>query len=183
MKPERPTRLLASGAFPAFGAGTLLLLCSCVGPVQTPVALSLPVRMSPPPPPRLPPSTDWHDMPVTTGVWRWAQERSLSIARFGSPEQAALLSLTCDQLGRTVTITRSGTPTASNMSILTTSSSRIVPIHIDADGAAAATLPSRDPLLDAIAFSHGRFAVEMPGATPLFLPSWPEVSRVVEDCR
>ena len=38
-------------------------------------------------------------------------------------------------------------------------------------------------LLDAMAFSSGRFAVDLPGRSVLYLPSWPEVSRVIEDCR
>lgn len=40
-----------------------------------------------------------------------------------------------------------------------------------------------DPLLDAMALSKGRFAVEVQGLPPLYLPSWAEVSRVIEDCR
>jgi len=46
-----------------------------------------------------------------------------------------------------------------------------------------AELAARDPLLDAMAFSKGRFAIETPGVPPLYLPSWPEVTRVIEDCR
>jgi hypothetical protein len=45
------------------------------------------------------------------------------------------------------------------------------------------TLPARDPLLDAIAFSRGRFAVAVPGEPTLYVPSWTEISRVIEDCR
>lgn len=44
-------------------------------------------------------------------------------------------------------------------------------------------LSPRDSLLDAIALSRGRFAVEMAGLPTLYLPSWAEVSRVIEDCR
>jgi hypothetical protein len=47
----------------------------------------------------------------------------------------------------------------------------------------AVSLVTRDPLLDAIAFSRGRFMVEVPGTATLYLPAWPEVARVVEDCR
>ena len=47
----------------------------------------------------------------------------------------------------------------------------------------ALTLPSRDPVLDAMAFSRGRFAVETAGLPTLYVPSWTEVSRVIEDCR
>ncbi len=44
-------------------------------------------------------------------------------------------------------------------------------------------LPANDPLLDAMAFSRGRFAVETAGLPVLIVPSWTEVSRVIEDCR
>ncbi len=47
----------------------------------------------------------------------------------------------------------------------------------------AAILDPRDPLLDAMALSKGRFAVEVEGEAPLYLPSYAEVSRVIEDCR
>mgnify|MGYP006891167444 CR=1 FL=1 len=43
-------------------------------------------------------------------------------------------------------------------------------------------LNATDPLLDAMALTKGRFAVEV-GAAKLYLPSWAEVSRVIEDCR
>ena len=46
-----------------------------------------------------------------------------------------------------------------------------------------ARVPARDPLLDAMAFSKGRFAVEVAGLPTLYVPSYPEVTRVVEDCR
>ena len=41
---------------------------------------------------------------------------------------------------------------------------------------------ARDPLLDAIAFSRGRFVLQGGGAE-LVLPAWPELSRAIEDCR
>lgn len=44
-------------------------------------------------------------------------------------------------------------------------------------------LPANDPILDAMAFSKGRFAIETAGQQTLYLPSWPEVTRVIEDCR
>ena len=45
------------------------------------------------------------------------------------------------------------------------------------------TLDPREPQLDAIAFSRGTFLVSIKGAADLVLPAWPEVARVVEDCR
>jgi hypothetical protein len=44
-------------------------------------------------------------------------------------------------------------------------------------------LQARDPLLDQIAFSRGRFTIEAPGAAMLVIPAWPEAARVIEDCR
>ncbi|OYW83858.1 MAG: hypothetical protein B7Z20_11930, partial [Sphingobium sp. 32-64-5] len=48
---------------------------------------------------------------------------------------------------------------------------------------AVAIRASNDSALDKIAFSRGRFAIEAPGAPPLAVPGWAEVSRVIEDCR
>lgn len=52
-----------------------------------------------------------------------------------------------------------------------------------ADREIIATLAANDPLLDAMALSKGRFAIETEGLSPLHLPSWAEVTRVIEDCR
>jgi hypothetical protein len=71
------------------------------------------------------------------------------------------------------------------MTITTTSTSR--PVMAKArpanPPAVIAVLGARDPLLDAMAYSRGRFAVYATGLAPLYVPSWPEVSRVIEDCR
>ena len=57
---------------------------------------------------------------------------------------------------------------------------------VPADGAVA----NNDPLLDAIAFSRGRFIVSENGAVGgggaggrLVLPASPEAARSIEDCR
>ena len=44
-------------------------------------------------------------------------------------------------------------------------------------------ISARDPLLDAMALTKGRFAVETSGSPTLYLPAWAEVTRVIEDCR
>jgi hypothetical protein len=48
---------------------------------------------------------------------------------------------------------------------------------------AAATLPASDSLLDQMAFSRGRFLVSIEGGLSLVVPAWPELARVVEECR
>jgi len=40
-----------------------------------------------------------------------------------------------------------------------------------------------DPVLDQVAYSRGKFAVEVAGLEPLILPVWAQISRVIEDCR
>ena len=57
-----------------------------------------------------------------------------------------------------------------------------VPVRSD-PATIVARVPARDPLLDAMAFSKGRFAIEIAGLPTLYAPSWAEVTRVIEDCR
>lgn len=44
-------------------------------------------------------------------------------------------------------------------------------------------LASTDPALDKVAYSRGRIMIETSATERLILPSWPEVARVIEDCR
>lgn len=71
------------------------------------------------------------------------------------------------------------------LALVTTSTTRALLSQPAADtpGWLVATFQPGDPILDAIAFSRGRFAFEAAGLPTLYLPSWPEVSRVIEDCR
>ena len=107
---------------------------------------------------------------------------SQSVARFAGGE----LSLVCDRNARAVTLLRRGEAQGSvPATILTTirnADLSAVPLdrlppHV------AITFAPTDPVLDAMAFSRGRFAVEVMGLPTVIAPSWPEVSRVIEDCR
>ncbi len=159
------------------------LLTGCVGPVQSPAPAPPPPRPVSVPP-RPPAATNWHDMPATPGVWQWRREGDASIARFGDAGAPALFSMACNPSAGTIGLTRTATTNAATtMTITTTSQSRRLAIDSSGDGIVTAPLPARDPLLDAMAYSRGRFAVDVPGLASLYLPSWPEVSRVIEDCR
>ena len=46
----------------------------------------------------------------------------------------------------------------------------------------AEILPN-DAILDAMAFSRGRILVDAEGQQPVILPTWAEITRIVEDCR
>ena len=107
-------------------------------------------------------------LPLTPGQWTYAASATGSEARYG-----AAFSLRCDRATRTVIISRPGAaPTV--LTIATDSVTRNLPV--------GGRLLANDPLLDAIAFSRGRFIVSGGGVT-LAIPSWPEAARSIEDCR
>jgi sulfur carrier protein ThiS len=85
-----------------------------------------------------------------------------------------------------VLLARTGTSAVSlPMTVLTTSETR--PLSADpapqGQPQLVTALRTGDKLLDAMAFSRGRFAVEVNGLPTLYLPAWTEVGRVIEDCR
>ncbi len=167
----------------AIGAGlAALAACQPRAPAPVPTRPAPVVRPAPPPP--VAASADWRDAPITAGTWTWAREGTQSVARFGVTPAATVLSFAC--AAGQVTLARAGTaPTSVSMRILTTNGSRTItagPLGGTAP-TLAAPLAARDPLLDMMAFSRGRFAVEVPGLATLYVPSWPEISRVIEDCR
>jgi hypothetical protein len=122
----------------------------------------------------------WADAALSPGRWTYQPARGAgSRASFG-PTNAPSFQLAC-AAGRLLNLTRSGAA-AGSLTIRTTSTLRNLPGTRSAQGLST-QLPANDPLLDAIAFSRGRFAVEAPGVPALVIPAWPELARVVEDCR
>jgi hypothetical protein len=122
------------------------------------------------------------DVPATPGDWTYAN----GLARFGEPASGARLTLRCDRPAGVVEIARAGEAAAALPMIIR---AELMERGVDATPAQSdppsivARVPARDPLLDAMAFSKGRFAVEVGGLETLYVPSWPEVTRVIEDCR
>lgn len=162
----------------------LVLLGSCAG-APAPIMPARPVVAAAQPRPVASPAAmpvRWLDAPATPGNWQFAREGGRSLARFAGGE----LVLSCDRAARSVSILRLG-PAGEHvpLTVLTTSGTR--PFSAEpvpgAPGYVGIALDPRDPLLDAIAFSRGRFAIDVAGAAPLFVPSWTETSRVIEDCR
>jgi len=105
---------------------------------------------------------------LAAGQWTYAASPTGGHARYGSH-----LSIICDKSGRTVTISRPGAPAAALTVVTDVQTRTLAP-----DGRISAF----DPLLDAMAFSRGRFLVSG-GAGVLAVPSWPEAARAIEDCR
>ena len=108
-------------------------------------------------------------LPLTPGQWSYFSTATGSMASYGS-----VLSLRCDRATRTITISRIGAEPAI-LTIATSSLTRTLP--------ASGRLLANDPLLDAIAFSRGRFGVSVSGQPALVVPAWAEPARVIEDCR
>ena len=108
-------------------------------------------------------------LPIATGQWSYAASATGSEARYGTH-----ISIRCDRASRTVSITRPNLADSS-LTISTSELTRALP--------AGGRLLANDPLLDAIAFSRGRFLVSGGGAPVLAIPSWPEAARSIEDCR
>lgn len=145
-------------------------------PSQPPVAAPLP-----PPPP-----ADWQDAPQTPGDWRYRRVEGGTFAEFGGGAASPAFGLGCMSNSRQVVLIRHGAQAAAStaMTVRAETASRTLPTtRATGQQGTSAALSATDPLLDAMALSKGRFAVEVAGSPPLYLPSWAEVSRVIEDCR
>lgn len=154
-----------------------------------------PPRTEPAPPPSLPPPPSapiaapapvppgWMDAPITPGTWAWTMENGQSVARFAG----GALVLRCDRAAGVVRMEQAASATTPvPVTIQTEALRRIMTATPQSSGgrnAVVTDLAARDPILDAMAFSRGRFAVLTAQEPALYVPSWPEVSRVIEDCR
>lgn len=160
---------------------TMLLSGSCAQQRVVPPPAPAPAP-KPAPKPIPQPQADWRDMPITPGDWRWSMEGRQSVARFAGDT----LVLRCDLSNRTVTLSRAGSAASDVPMTVTTQSTSRPLLGTPQQGSPpsiAVAFSAGDPLLDAMAFSRGRFALETAGMPTLYVPSWPEVSRVIEDCR
>ncbi|MBO9697010.1 MAG: hypothetical protein J7499_12505 [Sphingopyxis sp.] len=155
-------------------AATLTLVvagCTAIPTPEAPPPAPRPVAPAPTPAPPPAPTAGWEDRAVDRGAWRYdAGSRSAAFIATGSANP--LLSMTCDGGSIRMTSSLSG-----NVSLRTSAGTD----QIRFDGGSA-NLANRDPRLDRIAFSRGRFALETPGGA-LTLPVQSEIGRVIEDCR
>jgi hypothetical protein len=122
---------------------------------------------------------------LTPGDWVYVQDERGSIGYFGQSGQNAIVTIRCDKARQRVYLSRSGRLVAPPMVVKTSSIAKTLvaantgntPAYIAVD------LSPTDPILDAMAYSRGRFTVEAEGHVSLALPAWAEIGRVVEDCR
>lgn len=179
MRSNQPFRPLAQILLA--GAG-MALLASCSPQKPAPPPTPVPVARPAPQPAPLPANVGWRDAAITPGGWTWTKSGQQSVASFAQGE----LSLVCDRRSNAVTLLRrgevSGSVPATVLTTIRTLAATAVPLDRLPPHVAITFAPS-DSILDAMAFSRGRFAVEVQGLATVIAPSWPEVSRVIEDCR
>lgn len=126
------------------------------------------------------------DAPQTPGDWTYIAERDETFALFGLSIENPQAIIRCDLDSRKVGIGRFGSDRGTAvMRIRTETRQQILEASTRDSGQplVAAEMDARDPILDAMALSKGRFAIETEGTATLYLPAWAEVTRVIEDCR
>ena len=119
------------------------------------------------------------------GNWSHAALPDGSEARFTGVTGQVQLALRCTRSTRRVTLSKPVSAPAPSLFVWTSGVSRTfaAPGFDASAGRLNVQLAAFDTLLDAMAFSRGRIAVGA-GTTPaLVVPPWPELARVVEDCR
>ena len=130
------------------------------------------------------PAVDYSISIPLPGSWTYAATTDGSEASFLDATSRPQLFVRCTRASRVVTIAKPATAAAPFLNVWTSSQARNLPASYNpATYRLSASVTALDPLLDAIAFSRGRFAVSVSGATALIVPAWEEPARVVEDCR
>lgn len=124
----------------------------------------------------------WLDAPQTPGHWMYREAADESFAEYVSPDGRLLVSINCSADHDIFIATASDNLNEGIMSIRTETQSRIFQADTREGWRQVALVP-KDSLLEAMALSRGRFAIELEGQSTLYLPAWAEVTRVIEDCR
>lgn len=173
-----------------FGLAACIPASEAPAPTPPPVARPAPAPTPIPPPPPViqePVYDSYLDAPQTPGMWSYADDPRETLATYGVGNDFSFI-VRCDKSTRQIglgKVVQSGPLGPRAMSISTETVTR----QLDARPVGgsvpivAATLNPRDPLLDAMAITKGRFAVQVEGERSLYIPAWVEVSRVIEDCR
>ena len=118
------------------------------------------------------------------GSWSYTAAAPGGEANFRDTSARAQLTIRCTRATRRITISKPVIGAVPNLTVWTSSAMRSLPASFNpGTGLASADVAATDPLLDAMTFSRGRFAVSSASVPSLVLPPWPEVARVIEDCR
>lgn len=158
------------------------LISGCVQPARAPqIVPAPPPTVAPPVATPVPPEPA--DALVSPGVWTYETDARGSRALFGLANADAALVIRCDRAAYRIFVSIRGNDRGT-VTLRATSSSKGFAARPTSTAPAyvAVEIEPTDSILDALAFSRGRFTVAV-GARELVVPVWPEFTRVVEDCR
>ncbi len=183
-------------------AGAIALtfsIAACVPSAKMPIIVDTPEPVARPAPTATPsPSVNsapavqeatyanYLDAPQTSGTWEYASFPFGSQALFNGRTPETSFAVNCLSSENRITLQRPIAPSGPRVMRITTETvSRSLSAQPAPENLAGITvsIDPRDPLLDAMAITKGRFAVALDGERTLYLPAWVEVSRVIEDCR
>ena len=118
------------------------------------------------------------------GSWSYRATATGSEAVFANTAAQPQITIRCTRSTRRIVIAKPATGAAPFLFVWTSAQTRNVPASFKpATAQLEADLPAMDPLLDTMAFSRGRLAFSASGTPALVVPAYPELSRVIEDCR
>jgi hypothetical protein len=118
------------------------------------------------------------------GTWTYTAGADGGEAVFTDSSNQPQLSLRCVRSIRRVVLSRPASAASPMLGVWSSTASKSWPATFDpATARLSAQIANWDPVLDAIAYSRGRFAVAAAGQAPLVVPDWADISRIVEDCR
>jgi hypothetical protein len=119
-----------------------------------------------------------------TGQWTYNTAGDGSEARFADAAGTTQLSVHCTRATRRVTIAKAASAASPLLNVWTSAQTRSIPVSYNpATGQLSADLQAYDTLLDNMVMSRGRIGFTVGPQPPLVVPPWPEIARVVEDCR
>ena len=129
-----------------------------------------------------PAATDFTYAIPLAGNWTYAATGGE--ATFLNASAMPQLTIRCDRMTRRVSVSKPASVAVPFLNVWTGTLARNVPASFNpATQRVTIQLTAYDPLLDALAFSRGRIAVYVSGSPALVAPAWPEIARVIEDCR
>jgi hypothetical protein len=119
-----------------------------------------------------------------SGDWTYTATADGSEARFADTANNPQLIVRCTRATRHVAISKPATAAAPAINVWTSSQTRSVPASFNpATARLSLDFQPYDALLDAISTSRGRIGFSVATQPALVVPPWPEIARVVEDCR
>ncbi|MEZ5679800.1 MAG: hypothetical protein R3E14_00710 [Erythrobacter sp.] len=159
---------------------------STPAPSPTPVVIAPAPTPTPTPVAAAPAFESWIDAPQSAGEWRYILTSLGGAASFGTSQDKPDFTLWCDRTRRQVELVRHSDASAPRMMVVRTETAErqfTAQSQPNRPQRLVVTLSASDPLLDAMALTRGRFAVETAELPTLYLPPWGEFVRAIEDCR